>query len=198
MRTRISAVAGFNPDNGHDNLRIDAIGLFSLFEYCRILVPEGHPTLDPALGQENFAVIKPLQTLLGRFAHQRQDVVAAVCLAEDFLQFLLAESVTGDHFVDEHLYMRIGRITSGLRRSHRCRAGGKRAEHGNDGDDVFQNPFQHMDAFHSFCDRADSTTSCRQQLAMGLYRHQHAKTGHQRNNGCAAVADHRQRHADYG
>jgi hypothetical protein len=128
MGACVPAVAGFNPDDGHDDLRIDTVGLFGLREYRRVLVPECDPPLDPALGQEDFPVFIPRQPLLGRLAHQCQDVVAALRLTEDFLQFLLAETVTGDHFVDEHLHLRIGGIAAGFRHARRCRAGGKRTE----------------------------------------------------------------------
>ena len=75
-------VAGFYPDDGDNDLRVHAEVCGCPVKNICILFPEGCAPLNAALCQEYFSVFVPGFCFLRRLAHQLEDVVAALRLAE--------------------------------------------------------------------------------------------------------------------
>ncbi len=102
VRAGVGAVAGLDADDGNDNCRVDAVGLFGFFQNRRVRTPEIDAAIDATLGHEYRPVFVP------GFAFRRprygfQDVVALAGTGEQRLELIAIELVTLHHFGDKCL-----------------------------------------------------------------------------------------------
>ena len=144
MRAGIATVAGLDADDGDYDLCIDTELLLGLLQDPFIGLPEGDAAIDPALRQEDLAVLAPLQALFRRPAHQFDDVITALRLAEDAGQLVAVEGVLGDHLVDEGLHLGVGVIAPGIRCGDRLGAGGEGTEQRAQKQAGIETPSQHV------------------------------------------------------
>ena len=101
MSPGITAIAGFDADDGYDHLRIDTEFLLGTLKNVGVLFPERNTAIDPAAGEKDFSIFKPGLCFLGRPAHQFEDVFPALGLAEQAFQFSPVEIMLLHHLIDK-------------------------------------------------------------------------------------------------